>query len=100
MNCTQCKKDSFILHGETWKSGYGYIINKDELLCDECAIKRPGYRLPGEVLSDKNEDVRKIEAQEKTAIGNRSVTSQNSRIHNSDRNKERDNLLDWHKKLF
>ena len=50
MKCTGCGKDRKYLHGERWNSAMGYIIRKDEYLCDRCAGKRPGFLLPGDLL--------------------------------------------------
>lgn len=59
MKCTSCNKEQKQLHGERWDSVLGYIINKNELLCDECAEKRKGFLHPGDLLRKKQKQYSK-----------------------------------------
>lgn len=52
MKCTECKKESDHLHCERWSSKHGYIINKNESLCDNCAGKRQGFKTLMEINND------------------------------------------------
>lgn len=53
MQCTECKKECNQLHGERWMQTVGYVINKGEELCDQCAAKRLGFKLSGDLLKQR-----------------------------------------------
>lgn len=57
MKCTECSKRSDHLHGERWSSRYGWIIQKYEQICDDCALKRKGFTTSGVLLKNKEKSL-------------------------------------------
>ena len=58
MTCTECKTTGHItLNGVMWNAEYGYIIHKEEYLCDNCAEKRPGFLMAGDLLRQKEKQL-------------------------------------------
>ena len=60
MKCTTCNTEHNQLHGIRWSQEYGYIIDEGELLCDECAEKRPGFLEPGDLLSMREKQFQRL----------------------------------------
>ena len=59
MKCTECHKRTDHLHSERWNCKLGYIINKGERLCDNCAEKRYGFLQVGDLLKEKEKLLKK-----------------------------------------
>lgn len=56
MKCTECDSEEYLLHGIRWNSEYGFIIKEGELLCDNCAEKRPGFLQSGDLLKSREKE--------------------------------------------
>lgn len=53
MKCTDCGHKASLTYSNYWHNKYGYIIQKHEHICPDCAAKRPHFGDANEAYFEK-----------------------------------------------